>query len=401
MYALTVGEAILSTDYSRVEYKPMSVLQVLKEMKNVSQLAVDLGYLAVLFNDRELAEKLLELENRIDSTAYQLWMSAALATRDPEDAEKIVGVMKLGSSLDEISNAAADLAKIVILGLSKHPSLKRVFQRLGDRFEMAVIPPSSKLVGQSIGQTGLDTRVGLKILGIKREKWIINPGDEEVLREGDILLTKGPESKVEALNQLLRERSIKVERIQGFEKVEKLLAEIINTTEMMVDLAYGALIYNNVEVAREVIALEEEVDSLHLELELEVMRRSGKKGRELEALGLIRMGLICEMISDAAASIADIVIRGLEAHEILVKAFQEVEDTVLMTEVKPGSLMDGKTIEETRLQERFNVKILAVRRASKWLYEPNEAFRIAGRDVLIATGLLEGIEEVKRLCSSS
>ncbi|MEM2901671.1 MAG: TrkA C-terminal domain-containing protein [Candidatus Bathyarchaeia archaeon] len=391
----------MRTDETKVEYKPTSVLQVLKEMKNISQLAVDLGYLAVLFNDGELAERLLQLENRIDSTAYQLWMSAALATRDPEDAEKIVGIMKLGSSLDEISNAAADLAKMVTLGLSKHPSLKRVFQRLEDRFGMAIIPPSSKLIGQPIGETGLDTRAGLKILGIKRDKWIINPGDDEVLREGDVLLTKGPESKVEALNQLLRDRSIKVEKIKSYGKVEELLAEIINTTEMMVDLAYGALIYNNVEVAREVIALEEEVDSLHLKLELEVMKRSGRKGRELESLGLIRMGLTCEMISDAAASIADIVVRGLEAHEILIKAFQEVEDTVLMTEVKPGSLIDGKTIEETKLQERFNVKILAVRRASKWLYEPNEAFRITGEDVLIATGLLEGIEEVKRLCSSS
>ena len=389
----------MRTDELKVEYKPTSVLQVLKEMKDVSQLAVDLGYLAVLFNDGELAEKLLELENQIDSTAYQLWMSAALATRNPEDAEKIVGVIKLGSALDEISNAAADLAKMVTLGLSKHPSLKRVFQRLEDRFGMAVIPPSSKLVGQSIGQTGLDTRVGLRILGIKRDKWIINPVDVEVLREGDILLTKGPESKVEALNQLLRDRSIRVKGIPSFEKVEELLAEIINTTEMMVDLAYGALIYNNVDVAREVIALEEEVDTLHLKLELEVLRRSGKRVRELEALGLIRMGLICEMISDAAASIADIVVRGLEAHEILIKAFQEVEDTVLMTEVKPGSPIDGKTIDETKLQERFNVKIIAVRRASKWLYEPNESFKIVGKDVLIATGLLEGIEEVKRLCS--
>ena len=83
----------------RVEYKPVSVLQALKEMKSLSQLAVDLGYLAVLFDERELAERLLKLENRIDAETYQLWMSSALAARDAEDAEKIVGDLSLSEIL--------------------------------------------------------------------------------------------------------------------------------------------------------------------------------------------------------------------------------------------------------------------------------------------------------------
>lgn len=66
------------------------------------------------------------------SKAYHVARSAALAARDTDDAEKIVGVIKVGSAIDDISSAALDLAKIVTLGLSGHPSPKQVFQRLGN-----------------------------------------------------------------------------------------------------------------------------------------------------------------------------------------------------------------------------------------------------------------------------
>ncbi|MEM4246606.1 MAG: TrkA C-terminal domain-containing protein [Candidatus Bathyarchaeia archaeon] len=382
----------------RIEYKPFPVLHVLKEMKSLSQLAIDLGYLAVLFNEKDLATELLRLEDRIDEDTYQLWMSAALATRDAEDAERIVGIIKVGSSIDEISDAAADLARIVYLGLSTHPSLSRVFSRLEDRFSKVRVHASSKLVGQTIGQASLDTKIGLEIIAIKRETWIIRPDDEEVLRAGDTLLTKGPSSRVEALKKFVRPSVRRVRAIRGFERVEELLADIINTTDLMVDLAYTSLIYNNVEVAKEVISLEEQIDHWHYRLEIEAARLL-RRGRERGILGLIRMGLICEMISDAAASIADMVARGLESHEILTRALEEAEDTVLMREVEHGSPMDGKTISETRLDERFNIKVLAVRKGPKWIYEPDDSMRVVGGDTVIATGIREGIDEVKRLCS--
>ena len=41
----------------------MSIKNILIEMKNMSELMVDLAFSAVLFNNKELAEEVLKLEN--------------------------------------------------------------------------------------------------------------------------------------------------------------------------------------------------------------------------------------------------------------------------------------------------------------------------------------------------
>ncbi|HID15927.1 MAG TPA: hypothetical protein EYP16_03880, partial [Candidatus Atribacteria bacterium] len=92
----------------------------------------------------------------------------------------------------------------------------------------------------------------------------------------------------------------------SLEKIESLLLRLLDTSRTMIDLAYSALLYNDKVFAEEVLRLEEEVDELHTELELEVLKLKRREGEERGVLGLIRLGLSAEAISDAAASIADV-----------------------------------------------------------------------------------------------
>jgi len=46
-------------------------------------------------------------------------------------------------------------------------------------------------------------------------------------------------------------------------------------------------------------------------------------------LGLMRLGAVTERIADAAARIADVVLRGLEPHPVLRLVIEEAEETVL------------------------------------------------------------------------
>jgi len=89
--------------FEKIEYKPIPVRELLREMKNLSELMIDLAYSAALFNDRELAEDVLELERRMDTLAYQLEMVTMVAVRDAEDAEALVGVSKVAAAADKIS----------------------------------------------------------------------------------------------------------------------------------------------------------------------------------------------------------------------------------------------------------------------------------------------------------
>lgn len=180
--------------------------------------------------------------------------------------------------------------------------------------------------------------------------------------------------------------------------IESTLANLIDTTEMMVELAYTALIYNNSDIAAEVLELEDKVDKKHLDLELEALKLRRRQGREKRILGLIRLGIICEMLSDAAASIADVVLRGLKADEILKIAMEETEDTVLMKTIEKGSPLSSVNIGNAKLDDRFNVKILAIKKGGEWLYEPPNSFLMKGGDIIITSGTRESVDAVNELC---
>src|SRR5512136_1527440 len=100
--------------FSKIEYKPIPVRELLAEMKNLSELMIDLAYSAALFNDKELAEDVLALESRIDTLSYLLDIEVMVAARgDPRDAEALIGISTVASATNKISDAAADIAAIV------------------------------------------------------------------------------------------------------------------------------------------------------------------------------------------------------------------------------------------------------------------------------------------------
>ena len=102
------------TGLEKIEYTPISVRDALTEMKNLSEVMIDLAYSAALFHSHELAEEVLELEERVDYLAYVLNMTVMLAARDAEDAEALVGVSIVASATNDISDAAADVASLVL-----------------------------------------------------------------------------------------------------------------------------------------------------------------------------------------------------------------------------------------------------------------------------------------------
>jgi len=178
--------------FEKVEYKPIPVRELLLEMKNLSELMIDLAYSAALFNDKELAEAVLELERKIDNLAYLLNMMTMIAARDAEDAEALLGVTVVASAADKISDAAADIAAIVTQDIGVHPIVSDIFERLEKRLIKAKVHESSVIIGKLIDELDLAPRMGVDILAIFRDKdWIINPKENERILAGDILIVRG------------------------------------------------------------------------------------------------------------------------------------------------------------------------------------------------------------------
>ena len=185
----------------KTEYKAISVRETLIQMKDISELMLDLAYSAALFNSKELAEEVIELESKIDDLAYLLNMNLMLAARDREDAETLSGVAKIGSMTNAISDAAADVAGIVLNGIGIHPVVREVFQRAEEHLARATISENSRLAGKTVEDLYLAAEVGIDIIAIRRGKhWHINP-DKETLMPGDVLVARGTDSGLRKLIQ--------------------------------------------------------------------------------------------------------------------------------------------------------------------------------------------------------
>jgi uncharacterized protein with PhoU and TrkA domain len=201
--------------FEKIEYKPVSVRDLLVEIKDTSELMLDLAYSAALFDSRELAEEVLELERHVDTLAYLLDMNIMIAVRDARDAEDLVGVSVVASAADKISDAAGDIAVIVTKNIGIHPLVRKTFERVEEQLVRVGIAPNSLLSGVSLGKLGLAARFGVDIIAIRRrEVWMINPKDAERLEEGDVLIARGAPDGVDELKGLAEGT---IQRLEGLQ----------------------------------------------------------------------------------------------------------------------------------------------------------------------------------------
>jgi uncharacterized protein with PhoU and TrkA domain len=183
-----------------------------------------------------------------------------------------------------------------------------------------------------------------------------------------------------------------------FEEIVARFVELKDTSELMMDLAYSSLLLNNRDLAEEVARLEEYMDKLHTDFELLALTSDFKKEEASGFLGLIRLGVATEKIADAAAEMAEVVLRGIEPHPVLKLTIKEAEETVIQACVTQDSPIINKTLKEARVHEETGMWILAIKRAEKTL-RPKADSKIQLGDVLIASGYAEGVEDLKKLAS--
>ncbi len=183
----------------KIEYQPAPVRETLIQMKDISELMIDLAYSAALFNNRELAEEVMELERKMDDLVYILNMNLMLAARDRRDAETLAGVAKVGSLTNSISDAAADIAGIVLNDIGVHPIVREVFQRTEEHLARMMVAENSFLCGKTVNDLDLAAEIGVDIIAVRRGRhWHINPGTEMVV-PGDVLMVRGTASGLETL----------------------------------------------------------------------------------------------------------------------------------------------------------------------------------------------------------
>lgn len=376
-----------------IRYKPIPVKEILKKMKNISELMIDLSYCSLIFYDENIIKEIYQLEGEMDELEAQLIMHAALATRSPDDAEKIVSIYNLAISMDYISDAAGDIAKLAKRG-ARLRSSREFFASSSTNF-VHVLPiyRSNPFIGKRIKDVYEELGGIFDVIAIRRNRtYIFEPNENEKILDGDVLYVKGSAETIE--NLIIKSGEKPEEEITIFEEgVLDSLLQLKNVSELMVDLAYSALLTRSKIIAEEVCEMEEYIDNLTEEFKDYIFK---SKDLSLEEK-ICMMGLAdaYEEIADAAVNMVYSLKMGLKPHPIIDIVIDEAQERFSVIEVNDE--MSGSTISDLKLAKR-GITVLAIRRGREWLFTPPYSkLKLRKGDILIVSYYSEAEEVISKL----
>jgi uncharacterized protein with PhoU and TrkA domain len=385
---------------------PSNLKDMLIEAKNTSELMVDLAYAAIFYNSEDLSEEVFRLEELLNDLVFDMRSLAIFAARSHADAEQMAGILQVVQDIEKIGNAAVDIAKIVVKRLGIPPELLHDIPEAEEIPSRVRIYPASALDGRSLGEVDLPVETGMRPIAIRSDdEWIFDPEPEDVLRAGDVLFLQGPPEGVTEVRKLAGARPLGAtpepaqngSQLSELERAVDILIEMKNLSEVAAGLAYSALLYYDAGLAREVVALENEMDEMRYRLERWVLLAASRVEDPSRLRGLLHLAIAAETIADCAMEMVWMVEEGEEVHPVLSAAVSESDEVVLKLTVSVGSPADGKTLEDLQLETETGMFALAVNRGGRWAYRPRDTYTLRGGDSLLATGAPEGLEPLAEL----
>ncbi len=163
------------------------------DLKNMSEVAVGLAYSAILLRDPTLASEVGLIEDRSDDLWHALegWVLRAAAEAD--DPEELRGLLHLAAASERIVDAAQSMTRI-IEAEDVHPIVAQALSETDEIVVEAIVTAGSDADGKTLAQTRFHTRTGMEVLALQRDgRWIYRPRASRTLLAGDRLLTLGPE----------------------------------------------------------------------------------------------------------------------------------------------------------------------------------------------------------------
>jgi len=181
-----------------------TVKDILVEMRDTSELMVDLAYSALLTNSKEISDEVQKLEAWMDDLQYEIEGMLLLSARSREDAADLAGISHVALAAENIADSADDIVDVVQRGIGDHPIYKSMLGESTEQVARLHVSENSKLLDKKLGELRLSKTLGAYIRAIRRRGgWIYNPDKDTKILNGDILIVKGDLQSINGLKEML------------------------------------------------------------------------------------------------------------------------------------------------------------------------------------------------------
>lgn len=172
-----------------------TVKDLLEEVKNLSELMLDLAYSAVFFKNKEIANEVLLLFEKFEDVEERLYKQLFAASRGQAE-QALISVIDVVESAKNVAMAARNLAEMIAEGKVLHPVIHEALEETDETIQRATIAPDSILANKSLKELQLGAEVGISVIGIRRGeekagRWIFYPRGSTVLEGKDIVIGIG------------------------------------------------------------------------------------------------------------------------------------------------------------------------------------------------------------------
>src|SRR5712691_9458683 len=182
--------------------------------------------------------------------------------------------------------------------------------------------------------------------------------------------------------------------------VKELLVEAKDASELMVDLAYGAVFFNEEDLAGEVEKLEDRMDG-YLRRLREVAMLAARSPEDAEAMGgVLHIAAAIQKIGEAASDIARVVAAKLGIPDVLRPDLRHADEIVGRVRVREHAPCVGRSLRDLLLPSETGMWLLAVRRGSEWEFDPHADTVLNEGDVLLYQGPEEGVNLIRAVAGA-
>ncbi|MCK4476368.1 MAG: hypothetical protein KAU16_06535 [Methanophagales archaeon] len=183
------------------------IADLIADMKNMSELMVGLSYSAVMFDSKEIAEEVKDLEESMDRMKDELEISVIEAARGitkKSTFDELRGLLHVAISSEIISDAAYEIADVVLRDIQLHPVFSASIKE-SDEVILKLDAKNEEIFKKTLKELKIETRTGMFILAIRRKdgKWVYNPAGDAEIKKGDLLIMRGPKEGEEKIKEIV------------------------------------------------------------------------------------------------------------------------------------------------------------------------------------------------------